>query len=88
MAEILPPLAVEGAGEDGEVGVAGEIAGAADAVHHGFAHDVSGIHVAAEVDFDGGIHGNDAETAHDFRVIGDLLRPHEDAFFEEIRCCW
>ncbi len=80
----LAALGGGGAGEDGEVGVAGEVAGTADAVHHLASHDVGRVHIAAEVDFDGGVHGDDAEAPDDFGVVGDLLRAHEDLRAEEV----
>ena len=68
-----------GSHEEGQVGVAGEVAGAADAVLDLGAHDVSGVDVAVDVAFDHGVHGNDAETADDAGVVGDLLGAEDDA---------
>ena len=38
--------------------VTGKVARTTDAIHDASAHDVRGIDVAKDVDFDGGIHGN------------------------------
>ena len=43
------------AGEDRDVGVAREVAGAADAVHEVAAHDMGAVHIAEEVDLDRGV---------------------------------
>src|SRR5690606_40868053 len=50
--------------EDRQVGLPGEIARAADAVHHPCAADVRGIHVAVEIEFQGGVDGDDAQASH------------------------
>ena len=75
----LATLGRRRAGEDRQVGITCKVTRAADAVHHGGTHDVRRIHVAAEVDFDRRIHRHDTEPAHDFRMIGNLLRAQHDA---------
>ena len=59
--------------EDGEEGIADEVAGAADAVEHAGAAEVGGVGVSVEVDFEGGVDGDDAEAADDAGVVGDFL---------------
>lgn len=50
-----------------------EIRGAAEAVEHSGAHDTSTVGVRIDVYLDGGVHADNAETADDFGVVGDLL---------------
>ena len=64
--------------KDGQVGVAGEVAGAADAIHDLGAHDVGGVDVAVDVGFDHAVHGNDAEAANNAGVVGDVLGAEDD----------
>src|SRR5271165_5583962 len=64
-------------GEYGKIGVAGEITGAADAVHHLASHDVGAVHVAKEIDLDGGVDRDEPEAADNFRMITDLLAASE-----------
>ena len=78
MHEIAPFLAVEGGTGHGDVGVAGEITGPADAVLHARAHDVGGVHVAVDVGLDHAVHRQAAERADHLRVVADLLRPQDD----------
>ena len=80
----LPVLGGGGAREDGDVGVAREIARAADAVHHLASHDVRAVDVAENVRLERGVDRDDAETAHDLGMIGDLLRTQHDSFAEEV----
>src|SRR3989338_8920673 len=61
--------------EHREVGVAREVARAADAVHDARAHHMGGVHVAVEVGLDHAVHGDDAEPAAHLGVVADLLRP-------------
>ena len=44
-----------GAGENGDIGVAGEVTRPADAVHHGTAEDMGAVDVAEDIRFEGGI---------------------------------
>ena len=64
--------------EEGQEGVAGEVAGAANAVHHFGAHDVGGIDVAVDVGFDHRVHADDAEAADQLGVVGHFLRTQDD----------
>ena len=64
--------------EAGEVRVACEVAGTADAVHHLRARYMGGVHVAVDIHFQSGIHADDADTANDFTVVGDLFRTEDD----------
>jgi hypothetical protein len=74
-----------GATEDRQVRVAREIARAADAVHHLLPHHVGGIDVAEHVHLDGGVHRDDAQAPHHFRIVGDLLRAHQNPRAEKFR---
>ncbi len=47
---------------------------AADAVEHLAAHLVRGVYVAVDIDLDGRVQRDDAETADDLRMVGYLLR--------------
>jgi|GEM_PF-6470170 len=73
------PLCGGGGDEDRHVAVAGEVAGAADAVLDAGTHDVSGVDVAVDVGFDHAVHRDDAKAADDFGMVGDLLRTKQDA---------
>src|SRR6202012_1458713 len=59
--------------------VAREVPAAADAVHDRAAHDVGGVHVAVDVGLDHAVHGQHPETAHQLRMVGDLLTAQQDA---------
>jgi hypothetical protein len=54
-----------------------KVCGAAEAVEHAAAHYAGRVCVGVDVDFDGGVHTNDAETSYDFGRVGDLLRAEE-----------
>ena len=73
-----PVLGGRGGKEHGDVGIAGEIAGPADAVLHARAHDVGGVHVAVDVGLDHAVHRQAAEPADHLWVVADLLRPEDD----------
>lgn len=73
------------AGEDRDEGIPGEIPGATDAVHEVVAHEVGRVHVAENIDLDGGVDGDDPEAADDFRIVGNLLRTKDDAILEVIQ---
>ena len=64
--------------EHRDVGIAGEVAGPADAVLHARPHDVGGVDVAVDVGLDHSVHGQTAEPADDLGVVADLLRPQHD----------
>ncbi|KAG1291464.1 hypothetical protein G6F64_013791 [Rhizopus arrhizus] len=55
-----------------------------DAVHDPRAHHVRRIDVAVDVHFDHAVHADAAEAAHQLRMVGDLLRAHDDALAVEI----
>lgn len=63
---------------DAVLGVAKEIGRAAEAVKHTRAHDAGAVGVGVDVDFDGGVHADDAEAADDLGGVGDLLRAQEE----------
>ena len=67
-----------GTGENGQVGVAREVARAADAVHQAGAHDMRGVHVAEDVHLDGRVHRDDAQAAHHLGTVGDFLRAEDE----------
>ena len=75
----LAPLCLGLRVEDREIGVACEIAAAADAVHHLRARDVRGVDISVDIDLDRRVHRNDTQTAHNLGVVRDLLRTkHHD----------
>ena len=57
-------------GEDGEVGIALEVARATDTVHHLRAADMCGVDVTIDVALDGGVDGDDSQTTDDGGVVG------------------
>jgi hypothetical protein len=78
MHEIVPFLAVDGDRKHRQAGVAGEVAGPADAVADARAHDVGGVDVAVDVGLDHAVHRQAAEPAYHFGVVADLLRAKDD----------
>ena len=70
--------------EDGDIGIAGEVTASADAVHHLGSADVRGVHVAVDVGFDGGVDGDNTESAHHFRAVGDFRRTEHQLVAEEV----
>ena len=58
--------------------VARKVARAADAVHHVRAAHVRGVDVAVDIELQRRVQGDDAQAAHDFRVVADLLRTQHD----------
>ena len=72
------------AGENAQIGVALEVAGTADTIHHLHAADVCGVDVAIDVALDGGVDGNHTETADDSRVVGDLTLAQCQVVFEVV----
>src|ERR1700690_112641 len=73
-------LGNRGTHEYGKVCVPGEIAAAADAVHHSITAQVCRIDMAEDVDFQGRVHGNNSKLPNDRRIVGYLLRPqHQPA---------
>lgn len=63
---------------DGVLAVSQEISRATETVQHARAHDTGGVGVGVDVDLDGGVHADDAETSDDLRGVGDLLRAEEE----------
>ena len=70
------------AGEDRDVGVAAEVAGTSDAVHHACAEDVGGVYAPEYVGFEGGVHGYHSKATYHFGVVGDFGGSHEDFVVE------
>jgi hypothetical protein len=62
---------------DGVLGVAEEVGGSTEAVKHAAAHDASAVGVGVDVDFDGGVHADDAQALDDLGGVGDGLRAEE-----------
>lgn len=62
-------LAGGGAGENGEVCVAGEVARATDTIHHLRSADMCGIDITINICFDGSIDRDNTETADYFRAV-------------------
>jgi hypothetical protein len=79
MQEIAAALGRRRRHEEGQVGVAGKVARAADAVHDAGAHDVGGVDVAVDVGLDHAVHGDQAQAADQLGVVADLLRAQHDA---------
>lgn len=63
---------------DGVLCAAQEVGAAAEAVEHAGAHYAGGVCVGVDVDFDGGVHANDAQSADDLGRVGDLLAAEEE----------
>ena len=59
-------------GEDGDETITLIVATATDAVHQLAAADVARVLVAIDITLDGGVHGDDSESADDLRRIGNL----------------
>ena len=58
--------------------IARKVARTADAVHHVRAAHVRGIDVAVDIEFERRVQRDDAQAAHDFRMVADLLRAQHD----------
>ena len=56
-------------GEDRDETIALVIAGAADTIHQLAAANVAGVLIAVDIALDGGIHGDDTQTADDLRRV-------------------
>jgi hypothetical protein len=63
---------------DAVLGGAQEIGRPAEAVEHARAHYAGGVCVGVDVDFNGRVHANHAETTDDFGRVGDLLGAEEE----------
>ena len=64
--------------EHRDEGIAGEVAGAADAVLDARTHDVGGVDVAVDVCLDQAVHRQTAQTADHLRMVADLLRAQDN----------
>ena len=72
----------QGGGEEyGQEAVTSIVAGTADAVHDFGAADVSGVNVTIDVNFDSGVHSDNADTTSNFRAVSNFLRTEDDVFF-------
>ena len=56
-------------GEDRDVAIALVVAGTADTIHQLAAADVAGVLVAVDIALNGGVHGDDTQTADDLRRV-------------------
>ena len=63
---------------DGILSGTQEISRATQTVQHARAHDAGAVGVGIDVDFDGCVHTNHAQTADDLGGVGDLLRSEEE----------
>lgn len=72
-------LAGPGAGgvHDTVLGATQEVCGATETVQHARAHDASAVGVGVDVDLNGGVHADAAQTLDDLGGVGDLLRAEE-----------
>ena len=59
-------------GEDRDVTIALVIAGTADTIHQLAAADMTGVFVAIDIALDGGVHGDDTQTADHLRRVRNL----------------
>ena len=64
--------------ERGDVTVAGEVTGAAGAVHDAGAANVGGVDVAVNIGLNHAVGGDKTHAADNLRVVGDLLRTQDD----------
>jgi hypothetical protein len=58
---------------DTQFGIAQKVVGSTKTVQHGRTTHHGGVGLTVNIEFHGSIHGNDAKSADDFGVIGDLL---------------
>ena len=72
------------AGEDGDVGIACEVATSTDTVHHLGASDVSRVDVAVDVCFNSGVDRDDTQSAGHFGAIADFARAEDEFVAEEV----
>ena len=56
-------------GEDRDVTIALVIAGTADTIHQLAAADMAGVLIAVDIALNGGVHGDDTQTANDLRRV-------------------
>ena len=63
---------------DAVLGATQKVGTAAQSVQHPGTHDAGAVGVGIDVDFDGGVHADDAEAPDDLGRIGDLLRAEEE----------
>ena len=64
--------------EYSQVSITGEVAGAANTIHHLGAHDVSGINIAVNIALNSGIHSDNTNTTCNLRAVSNLLRTQYD----------
>ena len=71
----------QGVGEEyGQVAVTCEVAGTANTVHQLGAANMGGVNVAIDINFDSGVHSDNADTTGNFRAVGDFLRTEQQVF--------
>ena len=71
--------------EDGDEGITGKVARTSYPVHHLGTGDVGRVYVTINVGFDGGIHGDDTQSAYYGRVVGDFRRTDDELVLEEFK---
>ena len=71
--------------EDGEICVAGEIAAAADTVHHLRAAYMRRVDVSVDIYLQRGVDSDQTKSADHFRVVGSLLRTEQHLIVVEIQ---
>lgn len=71
--------------EESQVAVAHVVAAAADAVHHTVAQDMGGIGLPVDVEFDGGVQGDDAQPPDDAGIIAHIQGPEHQGLFIQAR---
>ena len=64
--------------EGRDIGVAGKVARATNAVHDACAHDVGGIDVTVHIGLNHAVHRQHAQAADNFGVVTDFLRTQQD----------
>ena len=62
-----------------------QVAGTANAVHQFGTADMSGVYVAVNINFDSGVHCDNANAACNFRAVGDFLRTENQVRFVMVK---
>ena len=63
---------------DTVLGTSQEICTATESVQHSRSHHAGAVGVCVDIDFDGRVHADDAETTDNFGRVGHLLRTEEE----------
>ena len=70
--------------EDGKVGIARKVSRATNPVHHTSTIYVGRVNIPKDVGFEGGIDGDNPQSAHDLGIIRILYRTKQQLVFEEV----